>query len=81
MTPDTIFSESDGYEISIDVKEIHDPREPGIYSALEYLRSLTKANIMAPDIIFSGEDMYQISSHFNQIHGLRDLEILVHQNI
>ena len=36
---------------------------------------------MAPDIIFSWEDMYQISSHFNQKHGLRDLEILVHQNI
>ena len=36
---------------------------------------------MAPDIIFSGENIYQISSQFNQIHGLRDLKILVHQNI
>ena len=36
---------------------------------------------MAPDIIFSEKDIGQISSHFNQIHGLRDLEILVHQNI
>ena len=35
---------------------------------------------MAPDIIFSEKDICQIS-HFNQIHGLRDLEILVHQNI
>ena len=41
MTPDTIFSEDDGYEISIDVNQIHDPREPGIYIASEYLRSLT----------------------------------------
>ena len=41
MTPDTIFSEDDGYDISIDVKQIHDPKEPGIYSASEYLRSLT----------------------------------------
>ena len=36
---------------------------------------------MAPDIIFSGDEIYQISSHFNQKHGLRELEILVHQNI
>ena len=36
---------------------------------------------MAPDIIFSEKDICQISSYFNQIHGLRDLEILVHQNI
>ena len=36
---------------------------------------------MAPDIIISEKDICQISSHFNQIHGLRDLEILVHQNI
>ena len=36
---------------------------------------------MAPDIIFSEDDIYLISSHFNQIHGLRELEILVHQNI
>ena len=36
---------------------------------------------MAPDIIFSGDEIYQISSRFNQIHGLRELEILVHQNI
>ena len=27
MTPDTIFSEDDGYEISIDVNKIHDPGE------------------------------------------------------
>ena len=27
MTPDTIFSEDDGYEISIDVNQIHDPGE------------------------------------------------------
>ena len=25
MTPDTIFSKDDGYEISIDVNQIHDP--------------------------------------------------------
>ena len=36
---------------------------------------------MAPDIIFSEKDICQISPHFNQIHGLRDLQILVHQNI
>ena len=36
---------------------------------------------MAPDIIFSGDEIYQIPSHFNQIHGLRELEILVHQNV
>ena len=36
---------------------------------------------MAPDIIFSEKDICQISSQFNQIHGLRELEILVHQNI
>ena len=36
---------------------------------------------MAPDIIFSEKYISQISSYFNQIHGLRDLEILVHQNI
>ena len=36
---------------------------------------------MAPDIIFSEKDICQISSHLNQIHGLRDLEILVPQNI
>ena len=36
---------------------------------------------MAPDIIFSREDICQISPHFNQIQGLRELEILVHQNI
>ena len=36
---------------------------------------------MAPDIIFSEKDIRQISSHLNQIHGLRELEILVHQNI
>ena len=41
MTPDTIFSEDDGYEISMDVNQIYDPWEPGIYSASEYLRSLT----------------------------------------
>ena len=41
MTPDTIFSEDDGNEISMDVNQIHDPKEPGIYSASEYLRSLT----------------------------------------
>ena len=27
MTPDTIFSGDDGYEISIDVSQIHDPGE------------------------------------------------------
>ena len=27
MTPDTIFSEYDGYEISIDVNQMHDPWE------------------------------------------------------
>ena len=27
MTPDTIFSGDDEYEISIDVSQIHDPRE------------------------------------------------------
>ena len=27
MTPDIIFSEDDGYEISIDVNQIHDPGE------------------------------------------------------
>ena len=27
MTPDTIFSDDDGYEISIDVKQVHDPVE------------------------------------------------------
>ena len=27
MTPDTIFSEDVGYEISIDVNKIHDPGE------------------------------------------------------
>ena len=27
MTPDTIFSEDDGYEISIAVNKIHDPGE------------------------------------------------------
>ena len=27
MTPDTIFSEDDGYEISIAVSQIHDPGE------------------------------------------------------
>ena len=41
MTQDTIFSGDDGYEISMDVNQIYDPWEPGIYSASEYLRSLT----------------------------------------
>ena len=41
MTPDAIFSEDDGYEISMKVNQIHDPKEPGIYSASEYLISLT----------------------------------------
>ena len=36
---------------------------------------------MAPDIIFSGDEISQISPHFNQKHGLREQEILVHQNI
>ena len=27
MAPDTIFSEDDGYEISIHVNQIHGPRE------------------------------------------------------
>ena len=27
MTPDTIFSEDDGYDKSIDVSQIHDPGE------------------------------------------------------
>ena len=27
MTPDTIFSEDDGYEISFDVNQMHDPGE------------------------------------------------------
>ena len=27
MTPDSIFPEDDGYEISIDVNQIHEPAE------------------------------------------------------
>ena len=37
--------------------------------------------MIAPDIIFSGDEIYLISSHFNQKHGLRELEMLVLQNI
>ena len=40
MTPDTIFSEDDGNEISLDVNQMHDPGELE-FSASEYLRSLT----------------------------------------
>ena len=80
MTPDTIFSEGDGYEISIDVNKIHDPGELE-FIVHQILKIRYSATIMAPDIIFSREDIYQISSHFNPKHGLRELEILVHQNI
>ena len=80
MTPDTIFSEDDGYEKSIDVNQIHDPGE---------LEFIVHQNTKIPYLghyngtwhyLFWGVYLSNIIT-FQPNTCLREPDILVHQNI